>query len=68
MDLQNRWFVFVTNLYSSAIFIGWGCVLVCLFVEYFYRNGMAIERAIRNMLSCTPYNFQYVLLWKSSNT
>ena len=26
MYLQDRYFVFVTNLYSSAIFIGWGCV------------------------------------------
>jgi len=30
----------VTNLYSSAIFIGWGCVLLCLFLEYIYRNGV----------------------------
>src|SRR5262249_24922425 len=29
----------VTNLYSSAVFIGWGCVLLCLFVEYLYGNG-----------------------------
>jgi cytochrome c-type biogenesis protein CcsB len=32
----------VTNLYSSAIFIGWGCVLTCLIVEYFFRNSIAI--------------------------
>ncbi len=32
----------VTNLYSSAVFIGWGCVLTCLFVEWFYRNGVAL--------------------------
>jgi ABC-type transport system involved in cytochrome c biogenesis permease subunit len=24
----------VTNLYSSAVFIGWGCVLLCLILEY----------------------------------
>jgi ABC-type transport system involved in cytochrome c biogenesis permease subunit len=30
----------VTNLYSSAVFIGWGCVLLCLFVEHLYRNGV----------------------------
>jgi ABC-type transport system involved in cytochrome c biogenesis permease subunit len=42
MYLQNRWYVFVTNLYSSAVFIGFGCVLVCLIAEYFYRNGIAI--------------------------
>jgi ABC-type transport system involved in cytochrome c biogenesis permease subunit len=28
----------VTNLYSSAVFIGWGCVLLCLFIEYLFRN------------------------------
>jgi ABC-type transport system involved in cytochrome c biogenesis permease subunit len=31
----------VTNLYSSAIFIGWGCVLGCLISEYLYRNAIA---------------------------
>jgi ABC-type transport system involved in cytochrome c biogenesis permease subunit len=31
----------VTNLYSSAVFIGWGCVLLCLLVEYWYRNGVS---------------------------
>jgi ABC-type transport system involved in cytochrome c biogenesis permease subunit len=30
----------VTNLYSSAVFIGWGCVLLCLFIEYLFRNGL----------------------------
>jgi ABC-type transport system involved in cytochrome c biogenesis permease subunit len=32
----------VTNLYSSAIFIGWGGVLTCLFMEYFFRNSIAL--------------------------
>ncbi len=32
----------VTNLYSSAIFIGWGCVLTCLAFEYCYRNSIAL--------------------------
>jgi ABC-type transport system involved in cytochrome c biogenesis permease subunit len=40
MYLMNRWFVFVTNLYSSAVFIGWGCVAVCLALEWLYRNGI----------------------------
>lgn len=31
----------VTNLYSSAIFVGWGAVLLCLFLEKRYRNGIA---------------------------
>jgi ABC-type transport system involved in cytochrome c biogenesis permease subunit len=30
----------VTNLYSSAIFVGWGSVLLCLFLESFYMNGI----------------------------
>jgi len=30
----------VTNLYSSAVFVGWGSVLLCLLLERFYRNGI----------------------------
>jgi ABC-type transport system involved in cytochrome c biogenesis permease subunit len=30
----------VTNLYSSAIFVGWGIVVLCLFLERIYRNGI----------------------------
>ena len=30
----------VTNLYSSALFVGWGAVLLCLFLERFYKNGI----------------------------
>ena len=30
----------VTNLYSSAIFVGWASVLFCLVLERFYRNGI----------------------------
>jgi len=30
----------VTNLYSSAVFIGWGCVLGCLILEGIYKNGI----------------------------
>jgi ABC-type transport system involved in cytochrome c biogenesis permease subunit len=30
----------VTNLYSSAIFVGWATVLFCLVLERFYRNGI----------------------------
>jgi ABC-type transport system involved in cytochrome c biogenesis permease subunit len=32
----------VTNLYSSAIFIGWGCVLSCLITQWFYRNNISL--------------------------
>ena len=40
MYLTDRWFVFVTNLYSSAVFIGWGCVVLGLILEGIFRNGM----------------------------
>lgn len=30
----------VTNLYSSALFVGWGSVLLCLFLEAIYKNGV----------------------------
>jgi ABC-type transport system involved in cytochrome c biogenesis permease subunit len=31
----------VTNLYSSAVFIGWACVLFCLILERIHRLGVA---------------------------
>jgi ABC-type transport system involved in cytochrome c biogenesis permease subunit len=30
----------VTNLYSSAVFVGWGAVLLCLAIEWYFRNGV----------------------------
>lgn len=30
----------VTNLYSSAIFVGWGSVLLAMVLERFYKNGL----------------------------
>ena len=30
----------VTNLYSSALFIGWGSVGLCLILERIYKNGI----------------------------
>ncbi len=30
----------VTNLYSSALFVGWGCVGLCLILEKIYKNGI----------------------------
>ncbi len=32
----------VTNLYSSAIFIGWGAVLLGIVLERFHRNGIGL--------------------------
>jgi len=40
MYLSGRWFVFVTNLYSSAVFIGWMSVVLGLVLECIYHNGM----------------------------
>ncbi len=42
MYLMARPLVFVTNLYSSAIFIGWGCVILGLALERLFRNGIGI--------------------------
>jgi ABC-type transport system involved in cytochrome c biogenesis permease subunit len=35
----------VTNLYSSAIFVGWGAVVLGLVIERFFRNGIGIAAA-----------------------
>ena len=32
----------VTNLYSSALFVGWGSVLLCLGLERLFRNGIGL--------------------------
>ncbi len=40
MSLMDRPLVFVTNLYSSAVFIGWGCVAIGLVLERLYPLGI----------------------------
>ncbi len=35
----------VTNLYSSALFIGWGMVLLGIILEHFFRSGTGILTA-----------------------
>ena len=35
----------VTNLYSSAIFIGWGAVILGMILEKFHKNGIGIVTA-----------------------
>ena len=35
----------VTNLYSSALFVGWGAVGLCLILEHFYRNAIGTVAA-----------------------
>ncbi len=45
MYLMDRPLVFVTNLYSSAIFIAFGGVVFGLVIERFFRNGLALSMA-----------------------
>lgn len=40
MYIMQRPMVFVTNLYSSAVFIGWMSVVLGLIYERIYRNGL----------------------------
>ncbi|AWM36142.1 Cytochrome c biogenesis protein CcsA [Gemmata obscuriglobus] len=40
MYIMERPGVFVTNLYSSAVFIGWGCVALCLVLERIFPIGV----------------------------
>jgi ABC-type transport system involved in cytochrome c biogenesis permease subunit len=35
----------VTNLYSSAVFVGWGAVLLGLILEHFYRQSLGLVMA-----------------------
>ncbi len=35
----------VTNLYSSAVFVGWGAVLLAIIIERIYRNGIGSATA-----------------------
>jgi cytochrome c-type biogenesis protein CcsB len=46
----------VTNLASSAIFIGWGAVLIAAFAEHFYRNGIgSVSAAIVGFTTLVIY-------------
>lgn len=40
MYIQDRYGVFVTTLYSSAVFVGWGAVLLGILLEKFFKNGV----------------------------
>ena len=42
MYLMDRPLVFVTNLYSSAVFIGWGAAVLGLMLEVFSRRGFGL--------------------------
>jgi ABC-type transport system involved in cytochrome c biogenesis permease subunit len=41
MYLMGRWGVFVVNLYSTAVFIGWVCMLIALVMELIFKEGIA---------------------------
>ncbi len=45
MYIQDRYGVFVTNLYSSAVFVGWGSVLLGIILETFFKNGIGAGMA-----------------------
>jgi len=49
----------VTNLYSSAVFIGWGGVLLGIVFEMFYRNG--IGNIIGSTLGAVTLGIAYLL-------
>ncbi len=40
----------VTNLYSSAVFIGWFCVAMGLFLEWLFKNGLGA--ALSAVIGC----------------
>ncbi|HEY7329935.1 MAG TPA: cytochrome c biogenesis protein CcsA, partial [Gemmataceae bacterium] len=42
MYLMDRWGVVVINLYSTAVFIGWTCVLLGLILECLYPIGIGV--------------------------
>ena len=45
MYIQDRYGVFVTTLYSSAVFVGWGAVLLGILLEKFFKNGVGSSMA-----------------------
>ncbi len=48
----------VTNLYSSAVFIGWGCAALGLLMNLFYRNGIGtVIAAIAGFLTLGVADF-----------
>ena len=53
----------VTNLYSSALFVGWGSVLLCLFLERFSRERYS-ERVRIGHRFCHPIDRpQFAVGW-----
>jgi ABC-type transport system involved in cytochrome c biogenesis permease subunit len=53
MYIMDRPLVFVTNLYSSAIFIGWGCVALCVALERIFPLGVGnVLAAMLGLATC----------------
>ncbi|MBI3861335.1 MAG: hypothetical protein HY290_05520, partial [Planctomycetia bacterium] len=43
----------IINLYSTAIFIGWGCLLLGLIIELIFRNSIGnVVGAVAGALTC----------------
>jgi ABC-type transport system involved in cytochrome c biogenesis permease subunit len=58
MYLMDRPLVFVTNLYSSAVFIGWLAAALGLAVEFLFRNGVGnVLTAVTASLSLVIAHF-----------
>ena len=41
----------VTNLYSSAVFVGWGAVLLGILIEKFFKNGIGAANSAQSKWS-----------------
>jgi ABC-type transport system involved in cytochrome c biogenesis permease subunit len=53
MYIMERPMVFVTNLYSSAVFIGWGCVALGLLLELIFKMGIGnLLAAVLGLATC----------------
>lgn len=53
MTIMDRPFVMVTNLYSSAVFIGWGCVVLGLILEIIFRLGIgSLVASVLGFITC----------------
>jgi ABC-type transport system involved in cytochrome c biogenesis permease subunit len=53
MYLMDRPLVFVTNLYSSAVFIGWAVMLLCLILEVVFPVGFGnLTAAVLGFATC----------------
>ena len=50
----------VTNLYSSALFIGWGCVILAIVMECYFRNTFAL--LVGSVLGCITLLFAPYML------